>query len=68
MNTKQGTEDLEDALTDALFGALTEKNAERREMFTKISVAIADHLECEQVDRSKDFALYRAKVHRLPRQ
>lgn len=65
---KQGTEDLEDALTDALFSALTEKNADRREMFTKISVAIADQLDGEQVDRSKDFALYRAKEHRLPRQ
>jgi ABC-type Zn uptake system ZnuABC Zn-binding protein ZnuA len=61
------TEDIEDALTDALYHALIEKDPDKRETFTKIAIAIADQLKDDQVDRSKDFALYRAKSHRLPR-
>lgn len=64
--SKHKKEDLEDALTECLYHALIEKDPDKKEVFTKMAVSMSNHLTENQVNRSKDYAVYRAK-QALPR-
>ena len=64
--SKHTKQDLEDALTECLYLALIEKHEDKKEIFTRMAVSMSTNLDEKQVDRSKDYAVYRAK-QALPR-